>query len=238
MENTKIILSKSDPVLANIINQIPEPIIESTNDVFHDMLSCIIEQQIHYRSTKNIFKKALERAGIARVTPKNLYLLEEHALPTIKLSMGKYETLLKFIEFWNNNELDFVELTDNEVIAQLSAIKGIGKWTIDMILLYTLQRPNVFPYDDFHLKQVMVKMYGLDPNTRLKAQMIEVSNAWGEHKSLAVKYLLATKAPRPPEGNFVELRFFNPSPFSERGWGEVKTLDFGTISPHPKFLSF
>jgi DNA-3-methyladenine glycosylase II len=190
---SKEFLSNSDPILSNILIQIPEPTIESTGDVFHDMLSCIIEQQIHYRSTKNIFKKALERAGIERVTLDSFHLLEEHSLPQIKLAMGKYETLLAFIEYWNNNTLDFQQLTDAEVITQLSAIKGIGKWTIDMILLYTLQRPNIFPHDDFHLKNIMVKLYNLDEKSRLKAQMLEVASHWGEHKSLAVRYLLEFK---------------------------------------------
>ena len=52
---------------------------------------------------------------------------------------------------------------------------------------------NVFPYDDFHLKEIMVKGYNLDPNVKLKAQMIAISNDWGEHKSLAVRYLLDWK---------------------------------------------
>jgi DNA-3-methyladenine glycosylase II len=193
MNNMQEILSKQDPILANIIVQISEPIIERTGDIFHDMLSCIIEQQIHYRSTKNIFKKALERAGIEYVTLSNFHLLEEHALPQIKLSMGKYETLQAFVEYWSSNTLDFSKLTDEEVIAQLSSIKGIGKWTIDMILLYTLNRPNVFPYDDFHLKNIMVKLYNLNEKNRLKAQMLAVAEPWGEHKSLAVLYLLAYK---------------------------------------------
>ncbi len=62
-----------------------------------------------------------------------------------------------------------------------------------MILLYTLNRPNVFPYDDFHLKNIMVKLYKLDEKSRLKAQMLDVASAWGEHKSLAVLYLLTYK---------------------------------------------
>ena len=195
MSSSKEFLAKSDPILANIIVQIPEPIVESTNDVFHDLMSCVLEQQIHYRSTKKIFKKALERSGVERVTLDNFHLLEEHALPAIKFSIGKYETLLAFVEYWGKNTLNFTKLSDVEIIAQLSSIKGIGKWTIDMILLYTLQRPNVFPYEDFHLKEIMVKLYGLNPNIKLKAQMIEISNTWYNHKSLAVKYLLETKKP-------------------------------------------
>ena len=91
------------------------------------------------------------------------------------------------------NTLDFNKLSDVEVIKELSAIKGIGKWTIDMILLYTLKRPNIFPYDDFHLKQIMITLYNLDPNVKLKAQMLEISENWGNQKSLAVLYLLEWK---------------------------------------------
>ena len=193
LEN-ETILAKTDPVLETIIVQTTKPIIGSTKDVFHDLMSCIIEQQIHYRSTKKIFAKALERAGIEQLTIENFHLVEKHSLSHIKLAMGKYETMLEFIEYWSNNSLDFLQLTDEAIILELSSIKGIGKWTIDMILLYTLERPNVFPYDDFHLKQIMISLYNLDPKVKLKAQMLKIAENWGNQKSLAVFYLLAYKA--------------------------------------------
>jgi DNA-3-methyladenine glycosylase II len=190
---SKKFLADNDPILAKIIETVTlEPVV-STKDVFHDLMSCILEQQIHYRSTKRIFAKALERANITHLTLENFHLIEKHSLSQIKLAMGKYETMMSFIDYWSNNRLDFYTLSDEEVSAELSSIKGIGKWTIDMILLYTLQRPNVFPYDDFHVKQIMIGVYGLDEKTKLKAQMLEVASHWGEHKSLAVSYLLEYK---------------------------------------------
>ena len=138
-------------------------------------------------------QKMLNTASLEILTPENFPQFEEKAFSSIKLSIGKYETILRITEFWNENKIVWQELNDKEVIEKLSSIKGIGKWTIDMILLYTLERPNVFPYDDFHLKEIMIKLYGLNPNVKLKAQMLDVSDAWGEHKSLAVKYLLAWK---------------------------------------------
>jgi DNA-3-methyladenine glycosylase II len=192
-DNKMLQLTENDAVLKNIIKTIPEPQFQSSNNVFHDLMSCILEQQIHYRSTKKIFQKMLNTASLEILTPENFPQFEEKAFSNIKLSTGKYETVLRIIEFWNENKISWQELNDEEIISTLSSIKGIGKWTIDMILLYTLQRPNVFPYDDFHLKEIMVKLYGLDPNVKLKAQMIDVSNTWGEHKSLAVRYLLAYK---------------------------------------------
>ena len=187
------ILSKNDPILEKIILQIPKPEFESSKDVFHDLMSCIFEQQIHYRSTKKIFAKALKKSSIEHLTLDNFYLVEEHYLKNSNLATGKYETLVAFIEYWSNNTKDYNTLSDNEVINELSSIKGIGKWTIDMILLYTLQRQNVFPYDDFHLKQIMVSLYGLNEKVKLKAQMLAIAENWGEHKSIAVLYLLAFK---------------------------------------------
>jgi DNA-3-methyladenine glycosylase II len=186
-------LQNADDVLKNIIATIPEPTIETTNDVFHDLMSCILEQQIHYRSTKRIFQKMLKTANIERLTLNNFAEFEKTAFVNSKLAIGKLETVERIVDFFTVNKINWALLNDDEVIEKLSSIKGIGKWTIDMILLYTLERPDVFPYDDFHLKEIMVKLYGLNPNVKLKAQMLDVAEVWGEHKSLAVKYLLAWK---------------------------------------------
>ncbi len=187
-------LFSTDPILKNIILHIPKPIIPSTYSVFHDLLSCVVEQQIHYRSTKKTFQKMLAKADITLITPDNFNIFEEKSFAGSNLATSKYETIASMLHFWDTHNIDWQQLTDEEIIAILSTIKGIGKWTTDMILLYTLQRPNIFPPDDYHLKLIMSNLYGLDPKVKLKAKMIEISNNWGNHKSLAVLYLLASKA--------------------------------------------
>ncbi len=186
-------LAAADPVLGNIIREVPFPEIHSTDDVFHDLMSCIIEQQIHYRSTKKIFQKGLERAGLTQLTLSNFAVFEERAISQLKLSRGKYETLQRVLDFFDSNQINWTHLSDEEVISRLSSIKGIGRWTIDMILTYTLKRPDVFPVDDFHLKRLMVSLYGLNEKVKLKAQMLDVAQSWGNEKSLAVLYLFAWK---------------------------------------------
>lgn len=186
-------LAKADPILHRIIEQVPRPVIESTHNVFHDLMSCVIEQQIHYRSTKKIFYKMLQSTNLNRLTPQNFDTFEKIALSKAKLSISKQETIMRVLSCFKEDQTSWHLLSDEDVISKLSSIKGIGKWTIDMILLYTLQRPNVFPYDDFHLKQIMVSLYKLDAKTKLKAQMIEVARNWGQPQSLAVLYLLAYK---------------------------------------------
>jgi DNA-3-methyladenine glycosylase II len=189
----EVLLSKSDPILAKVIQEVPMPPLVTTKDVFHDLMSCILEQQIRYRSTKKVFQKMLSMSNIEILTLDNFHLFETSALQGVKLSTGKLDTILGVLAFWRENKIDWNLLEDEAVIAQLSTIKGIGKWTIDMILLYTLERPNVFPYDDYHLKQIMIRLYGLNPNVKLKAQMIEIAQLWGDHKSLAVRYLFNWK---------------------------------------------
>jgi DNA-3-methyladenine glycosylase II len=189
----KLQLSASDAILARIIQAIPEPAIASTQEVFHDLMSCIIEQQIHYRSTKRIFLRMLQAASLDTLTLDNFPAFEEISLSEAKLSLEKYEAVLRVLDYWQANPIHWQFLSDDEVREKLAAIKGIGPWTIDMILLYNLQRPGIFPVEDFHLKQIMVTVYGLNPAAQLKAQMLAVAKEWGEHTSLAVKYLLAWK---------------------------------------------
>jgi DNA-3-methyladenine glycosylase II len=169
-----------DPVLARIMAQIPEPRSESTYNVFFDLVSCIVQ-------------KLLDKAGIDTFDVHSFDAFEK-VLPDTQLAAAKYETLAAVLEFFRNHAaLPWMEMPDMEVRAQLGSIKGVGPWTMDMILLYTLERPNVFPADDYHLKNIMAGLYGLDPNTRLKAQMLEIAERWKGHCSLAVRYLLAYK---------------------------------------------
>lgn len=183
----------NDPIIEQIRQQLAVPHISSTKDVFHDVLSCIVEQQIHYRSTKRIFAKALERSGLERVSLETFAIFEKHGLSQLQLSLSKLKTLMAFIDFWRNNTQDFSLLSDEEVKRALSGIKGIGTWTIDMILLFTLQRPNVFPVDDFHVKQIMISLYQLHPTQKLKANMLAIAEQWDHEKSLATLYLLDWK---------------------------------------------
>jgi DNA-3-methyladenine glycosylase II len=187
-------LLAADSVVARLIATLPEPAAASHGNVFNDLMSCIIEQQIHYRSTKKLFQNMLKRATLNELTPDNFAQFEEAALAQAKLSLRKLETVERIVKFWRESDINWQSLSDDEARAKLNSVQGIGPWTVDMILLFTLERPNVFPVDDFHLKQIMTTLYGLDEKAQLKKQMLNVAANWGEHRSLAVKYLLAWKA--------------------------------------------
>jgi len=194
LSEIKATLSAKDPVLATIIDQVDFPQVSGSGDVFSDLMGCVIEQQIIYRSTKRTFQKMLERADLASLTLENWEKFEELGLGQAKLSTSKFETMARVLDFFSQHQLDWQRLSDDEVRAQLGSIKGIGKWTMDMILIYTLGRPDVVPLDDYHLKMLLPQLYGLDAKKRLKAQMREVSEEWMPYRSYAVQYLLAWKS--------------------------------------------
>ncbi len=189
-------LSGKDAHLAKIIQAIPLTVIESSKQVFYDLVSCIVGQQIHYRRVVPVFKKFIDLLPYQIPTPENISQIDEHAFLSLKISKSKYETLLMLSEYWIENKMDDYDWQKSEVeeIRKIfSNIKGVGNWTVDMILLYTLQKPDIFPFDDYHLKDIMVKLYNLNPDSKLKAQMLEVADEWSPYKSLAVKYLLDWK---------------------------------------------
>jgi len=186
-------LAKVDPILGKIIATIPPPEVHGTHSVFHDLMSCVIEQQIHYRSTKKVFQKMLDKSNLTLLTPANFPEFERTAFAGVQLSVEKYETMMRIVQHWDKNAVDWEALTDEEVQHKLSEIKGVGKWTIEMILLFTLRRPDVFSYDDYHIKQIMTPLYNLNPQAKLKAQLVEVAKPWSPYRSTAFHYLIDWK---------------------------------------------
>lgn len=193
MSEAKQHLQAEDPVLKQLICDIPLKKIEGNFTVFHDLMSCVIEQQIHYRSSKKTFEKMLSKAGIQLLHPDNFHVFEERALKGQKLSVRKLETMSNVLNFWEKNKIFWDTLSDYEIRKTVQQIKGIGNWTIDMILMYSLKRPDVFACDDYHIKQIMIQLYGLNTHNRLRVQIKNLSEAWSPYKSTAFRYLLAYK---------------------------------------------
>jgi DNA-3-methyladenine glycosylase II len=188
---THAVLFPDDAVLQAVIKATELPQWTSTHNVFHDVMSCIIEQQIHYRSSKHVFAHVMQEAGLQELHVDDFQILER-VLYKLRLSEAKYEAMAHTVDFFSQNDLDWEQLSDAEVRTRLSSIQGVGIWTADMILLYTLRRPDVFPLVDYHLTQIMVKCYGLDKKGVHK-KMREVAQRWGNNRSMAVLYLLAYK---------------------------------------------
>jgi len=184
--------SVQDPALRAIAAEVAPFAWTSTHNVFHDLMSCIIEQQIHYRSSKKVFFHVMREAGLDELSTDNFEQLEP-ALPRVKFSAAKYEAMAHTLDFFRQNDIDWPRLSDEEVRRELSIIQGIGRWTVDMILLFTLNRPDIFPHDDYHLKRVMGAVYGIPDDRKREEKMLQIASGWEGQRSLGVLYLLAWK---------------------------------------------
>ena len=186
-------LEKSDAVMSEIVNTIQLPELESSQDVFFDLVSCVLEQQIHYRAKGVYLRKFMVLTDDQLPTPAIIRTIDPHEFALQKIAANKLKALHNLAWYWESHQLDSVDwqnCSNEEVIDHLEPIKGIGRWTIDMILLYTLGRPDIFSPNDFQLKKVMKTCYGLADDKNLASEMTAIAEKWKPNRSLATRYLL------------------------------------------------
>ncbi|MEL6850129.1 MAG: hypothetical protein AAFP92_16515 [Bacteroidota bacterium] len=188
-------LMEVDEILAEWIPRLDWPEAPTDPAVFHDLMSCIIEQQIHYRSTKKTFARLLGKAGIDVLTVENFEIFEEKALNGFKLSGKKQETIAGVIDFFSSTPPAWEHLTEQQIRAVFKGLAGIGPWTQDMMLLYTFGQADIFPVQDYHLRLIMRELYGL-PEQGLNREMRQIAENWRPYRSYGVKYLFSWKAAR------------------------------------------
>lgn len=185
-------LSK-DEVLGDVIKQLSLPKLNVSSNFFHDLMSCIIEQQIHYRSTKKIFERVLNNAKIEDLTIQNFHKLEESNFKGATLSIKKYETIQSVLDLFSDEETEWNSLKNEEIHRKLGVINGVGIKTIDSLLIYSLGREDVFIPDDYHIEKIMASLYKLNPSSNLKAQINSISQDFSPYKSYAFLLLLNWK---------------------------------------------
>jgi DNA-3-methyladenine glycosylase II len=190
-------LSQADPKLATIIEDLPPPEYESTEDVFTDLIYLMVEHQVPYRARGQWIKKVYAMLQDDVLTPELIFTLDEQEWIRNKLATRKYHNVTKLAEYWqqeNMQNFDWSLSSDEEIREMLVKLDGVGEHSANMILLYTLQRPDIFLVDDSHIKQVVPLIYGIDPKSKLKKNMLEIAKKWTPHMSLASRYLVDYRA--------------------------------------------
>ena len=193
--NNKIIqFYKKDPVLYNAILQLdhlikPEPSV----DVYKSLLASIVSQQLSTKVADIIWQRFTD-LFISRYPHPNILLEMPHEeVRKVGLSNNKVKYVKNVAEFSQNNDISFEFLqqrTDVEIIDYLTQIKGVGKWTVQMILMFPMDRPNVFPVDDLGIQRAIKNLYNVALEKKeLKQELIKISDNWHPYKTLACKYL-------------------------------------------------
>ncbi|MCL1991156.1 MAG: DNA-3-methyladenine glycosylase [Defluviitaleaceae bacterium] len=156
-------LKKACPKLAAVINEAGMLKREVALDLFKSLISGIISQQISTKAAVTVFARVEVLVG--RLTADNILAQTDEALQACGLSYRKVGYIKGICEAVKSGSLDLeslVHLTDEEVVAKLVALKGIGVWSAEMFLLFSLQRLDVLSYGDLVIRKGIMQLYDLD----------------------------------------------------------------------------
>ena len=158
------------------------------------LCASIMSQQLSTRVAEVIFKRFLELYGAKEPTPQQIIDTPFDKLRAIGLSNAKVnyvQNVAKYMLEHNADDKKLNKMSDEEVVAFLTPIKGVGKWTVEMLLMFTLGREDIFAVDDLGIQQAMAKVYKLDLTDKkaLREKMLKISAKWSPYRTYACFYL-------------------------------------------------
>jgi DNA-3-methyladenine glycosylase II len=183
-------LQSCDPVLASIIARVGEFKMQYREPVFASLVRSIVFQQLHGKAATTIFNRLLEKAG-GELTPESILKLRTSQMRAVGLSNQKLTYIRDLAKKTKSGQVNFAmlpQLSDEEVIAQLTQIKGIGVWTAHMFLIFALRRENVLPTGDLGVRAAMRKAYGMKVLPK-PITMQRLAKSWHPYCSIASWYM-------------------------------------------------
>lgn len=201
-------LAAADPTMAALIRRLGEIDLqtrlrrraeERPADAYGALLRAIVGQQLSTKAARTIYLRVLERFGGATPSPEQLLAAPEADLRAAGLSGRKVEYVRDLAAHVLSGKLELdrlEELPDEEVIAEIVAVRGLGRWTAEMFLLFHLERPDVLSGGDLGIRKAIQVEYGLE-EMPTPTRVIEIGEAWRPHRSLASLYLWESLAAVP-----------------------------------------
>ena len=190
-------LRTCDPVLAALIERVgrlPDardgrPALD---DHYGALVRAIVGQQLSVRAARAIYTRLTERFGGRPPTPQEIIEDEPEELRAAAgLSRAKVSYLRSLAEHVLSGELELGrldQLSDEDVIAELVAVKGLGVWSAHMFLMFQLERPDILPVGDLGIRRAIERAYGLD-HLPATAEIERIGEPWRPHRTLACRYL-------------------------------------------------
>ena len=190
-------LVRKDRVMKRLIPQFGDACLETRGDAFITLARSIIGQQISVKAAQTVW----DRFALlpSELTPASVLKLKVDDMRAAGLSARKVEYLVDLALHFESGALhvrDWHAMEDEAIIAELVAIRGIGRWTAEMFLIFHLMRPNVLPLDDLGLmKGISQHYFSGEPVSRHEAR--EVGDAWAPFSSVATWYVWRSLDPQP-----------------------------------------
>lgn len=173
---------KKDEIMSFFISKFGNEIdVNERNNSNHAIALCnlIIEQQISFKAAITIKKKFHDL--ISNKSNKQILELENSAIQKIGVSFKKVEYMKNVLSFFAENHLDLDSLDQNEIEKKLIKIKGVGKWTIEMFLMFVVLKPDIFSFGDLALINSIKKNYGITK----KNEISKLTLSWSPYRTVA-----------------------------------------------------
>ena len=185
-------LSSIDPILKRLFSGFDIPKLNIETNYFWSLCRSIIYQQISGKAAKTISDRflALFRSG-TNIQPREVLDIDINSLYSVGLSRQKASYMKNIAEAFGNkliNDENFIMMNDEEILKQLTMIKGVGRWTAEMFLIFTLRRSNVFPVTDLGVQKGFQIVYSLDEIPTIN-YMNETAKKWEPYRTIVTLYL-------------------------------------------------
>ena len=192
-------LMKKDRVMKRLIPQHGDACLQTRGDAFTTLARSIVGQQISVKAAQSVWERFAQLPK--KMTPANVLKLKVDDMRAAGLSARKVEYLVDLALHFDNGQLQvsaWAGMDDEAIIAELVDIRGIGRWTAEMFLIFHLMRPDVLPLDDVGLiNGISQNYFSGDPVSRSDAR--EVAQAWAPYRSVATWYIWRSLDPLPVE---------------------------------------
>ena len=179
----KKILASQDPIELHL-----------QSDLFSYLCSSIISQQLSTKVAKVISDRFFALLHPSKDIVKQIIALEHETMRAVGLSNQKASYIHNLATFYHDNKKQCKRLhllTDEELVEFLTQVKGIGQWTVEMVMMFAMQREDVFPVDDLGIQQAMCKLYAISTENKreMKNQMKKIASMWSPYRTYASMHL-------------------------------------------------
>ncbi len=180
-------------------------VLQSRKKIYLHLCSSIISQQLSTKVARVIFNRFLDLYKKKEPTAKEILATPIEKFRSIGFSNAKASYVHNVCKFFVEHKLTdarISKMSNEEIIELLTQIKGVGKWTVEMILMFTLGREDVFAVDDLGIQQAITKLYKIDASDKklMKEKMLQISSKWSPYRTYACRYLWSWKDAKPVIG--------------------------------------
>jgi DNA-3-methyladenine glycosylase II len=185
-----------DSRLQSVMTSVTLPPLQGGEEyVYASLIRAIVSQQLSAKAADTIYFRFLDLFPEQDPTPERLLAAPIDALRSAGLSRqkaGYVQNIARFFHEKQAPEASWTALDDEAVIQTLTQIKGVGRWTAEMVLIFTLHRPDILPLGDLGIRKAMIQLYEVEetlPKRTVQQQLTGIAESWRPYRSYACRYL-------------------------------------------------